>query len=261
MIPHWAIDLTTKQDYKSKELFWSIQELPEKVIPPKIEIENQWAKDITSMSCTRQSAGNAHKIQQFMEYKKHINFSNEDFWQRAWEKDNSIIATGDYIVNWPKQLKDEKRIVWYYQCEWVEEMKAALSKWHMICCGSQYWDWRKVRDEWVYASKKQVQSWHAFLVCWYEDDYFYAINSYGNDNWIFKLPFSEVKNIYRGKFAVIDKRDEKYAEAIKCKEMIRENYNRLKFWQKSMVKILLKSWKTVEYVSKVIQHWLYGKTK
>jgi hypothetical protein len=36
-----AMDLVTPQDYKSRELFGSIEELPESVEPIRIAIENQ----------------------------------------------------------------------------------------------------------------------------------------------------------------------------------------------------------------------------
>jgi hypothetical protein len=107
------------------------------------------------MSCTRQSAGNAHKIQQTKEFEGldyKVEFSNEEFWERAWRKNESIIEMGDYIVNGPKQLKDENRITGYYQCEDVEEMKRALASVHLICVGSVNGDWKYVREKKVYRT-------------------------------------------------------------------------------------------------------------
>lgn len=264
IVPNWALDLVTKEDYKSCELFGSIPELPEfylagmeKITNGVVEVENQGVNIDTLMSCTRQSAGNAHKLQQsieFQEFYRELNFKNKAFWLRALANNPTIKETGDYIVNGPKQLKDENRIAGYYQVNTIDEAKFALTKDHYICIGSLNGDWTKVRKEKIYWTRER-QSWHAFLIIWYNRIGFFCLNSYWFENGVFHMEYKYFDTLFKGKFACIDKKDEDAIEALRDKKYIVEMYPTLTLWQKGLVKMWTTQKKTVQYIAKAIIHW------
>ena len=97
------------------------------------------------------------------------------WWQLCDASETRDPDTWDYIINWPKLLKTQNMIEWYFQVE-TSELKEVLSKWMPIHCGSNTIDWSKTL--WninpPFSQNKNIAviwsgSGHAFHIIWYND--------------------------------------------------------------------------------------------
>ncbi len=248
-----AIDKPDKRDWKRSHLFWAIQEIPKRFNPPKIEIENQWLDRTpsTHMSCTRMSTGMLHRWQQKLEYKRIEDYKQApyfdivEFWNRAVKANPAIEVSGDYIINWVKQLKNEGYISWYYTVKTLDEMKEAISQHRFLATGSYYMGWEII--EWVrYFKPWKKKGGHAFHLNGYDDDLkvFYGVNSYWDNNGVFLVHYDDIWKLFT-RYACIDIQDEA-TKHVDCKIWLIENWKEFNIIDKMRIRGYIKVFDIVE---------------
>jgi hypothetical protein len=97
-----------------------------------------------------------------------------------------------------KFFRDRKLIDGSVTAVWVSECKNALDNWFYLYSGSKYCNRRKswASGKFVYNRK---WGWHAFAIVDYNDEWFIAINSFGDDRGdkgYFIIPFDDFKYLY-----------------------------------------------------------------
>ena len=188
--PNACIDLPSPLDYTASDFEWLLWS--ERVTPfPKelLEIFNQWADDDTIMSCTRQGLGNITNGNNIIfQWTQDVLLSKKE-WVKAYIANQWIKTKWDYLQNALKQFVADKLIAWYYIVKWKKEHMEAIDKGHWIYSGSNNGDWASVRNDKVYKIKTP-SSGHAFVkAIAYDDIGMTGINSYGNTNGYFHMPW------------------------------------------------------------------------
>ena len=115
-----------------------------------------------------------------------------------------------------KFFKDTGRIEWYVTINWdisqqVARMRKSLDMWYFLSTWSANGNWTKTKKTWTYTIRTDWRFvGHAFAIVDYMDDYFWAINSYGDTrwlyNWYFKIMNTDIGKLY-SKLSIIDKDD------------------------------------------------------
>ena len=183
-------------------------------------------------ACTAFSDGHIYNWNNIIE--------NERLWENREQKNPNIFwdafclernnfNTGTSIQTMALWYKKKLLIEWFVTITngvgQIDKIKRAIDAWYRISTGSNNWNWTKTKNTGIYTlrtDKKIV--WHAFAIVDYEQDFFWAINSYGNKwglyEWYFKIPFTLIDKIY-SKLVIIDKNDSKTFQ--KFKDRIRVN--------------------------------------
>jgi hypothetical protein len=136
------------------------------------------------------------------------------------------------VANW---MKKNKYISWYVTIKngtpqdiMVKQMRQAIDMGNFISSGSAFGAWGKIKKTGIYEdSNPQYFLWHAFCIVWYEDDFFWAMNSYWPKRWpfgwYFKIPNNMVTKLY-SKLVFIDFNDKdvfaKLQEVEKIKQAV-----------------------------------------
>lgn len=187
----------------------------------RLIIFNQWADPDTEMSCTRQWLGNITNGNNLISHEFQDPLLAKTKWIEAYIKNSRIKAQGDYLQNALDQFLADKLIAGYYIVSGKQEHMDAIDKWHYIYWGSNNGDWVSVRDKKLYAIKTP-SSWHAFVKgVAYDDIWLTWINSYGEDNGYFTLPWELCDTTFTS-YAIIDFVDEAEILAYKQKKSMEE---------------------------------------
>lgn len=215
-----CLDEPTPLDFKFSELVGTLSEI-KKIFPQdKLQIFNQGADPDTLMSCTRQWLANITNGNNILgQNYQDINLAKKE-WLKAIEINPSIKNQWDYLQNALKQFVDDKLISGYSVVSTIEEAKAAIDRGNYIYSGSSNWDWASVRNENLYRIRTDGRvCWHAFAFgVAYNDQWFIGINSYGNDNGYFLIPYELFDTTFT-KYCIFDYVDQQEIDLYKQKTM------------------------------------------
>lgn len=226
-----ATDEPTKKDYLFDD-FETIKhadpeyaEWSDKVRPREtFVVQNQWQ----TPACTAFSNGHIYNGNNIIEDKKigesrpqvnPANFRNKFCELRGSSK------TGTSIQTMAKFYKDQWLIEWFVtirnsETDLVKKMRKAIDNGNFLATGSSNGDRATIKKTGVYSVRKDdVFVWHARCIVSYEDDFFRAINSWGNrgiHGGYFKVPNDMVDKVY-SKLAIIDKDDSIYFQMLRDK--------------------------------------------
>jgi len=203
-----CMDRPNPLDYRAKDLAWFVGKTTKPTFPKDlIQIFNQgWDPD-TKMSCTSQGLGNITNGNNLIYQGTQDILLAKRKWLEAVLLNPSIKTNGDYLQNRLEQYRKDKLIAGYYLVEWEDEHKEAMDKGHWIYSGSANGDWNKVYNEKVYGIVAKAP-WHAYVKgTGYDHTGMYGINSYGNSNGFFLIPW-ELCNTTFSSYAIIDFVDE-----------------------------------------------------
>jgi len=201
-----CFDNPSPLDYQASELLGAITGSKRTFPFDLLQIFNQWADKDTLMACTRMGMANITNWQNLLAQGTQEFALGKRLWIDAMKRYPKIKENGDYLQNALKQFLKEKLIAGYYIVKTVEEHKQAIDKGHFIYSGSNNGDWTKVRDENMYAIRTP-SSWHAF-VKWvaYDEVGLIWINSYGDSNGFFTIPWELCDTTYTS-YAIVDHED------------------------------------------------------
>lgn len=198
-------DIPRLSDWEYSEIFWG--ESQPVVFPKTVTIADQWYEWKYRMSCTRQAMAHISNGQNIIEWvweNVHLAFQ---MWDEYLKKDPDAIRLWATLQSSLDQFLSRKIISWYSVVRRVDEAKDALDAWRFIFTGSQNGDWRYVRSNKEYRLRTDWRTmWHAFAIVWYDGDDFIGLNSYGKDNWYFRIP-SKLFNTLFTRYAISDFRD------------------------------------------------------
>lgn len=217
-------------DFKFSELIWSLTEQEKKIFPIELlQIFNQWTDPDTIYSCTRQGLWNITNWNNILGQNSQDILLWKKEWMKAIEANPSIKNSWDYLQNALKQFQNDKLIAWYTVINTIEEAKQAIDRGNYIYTGSNNWNWNSVRDNNLYKIK-QNSFGHAFVFwIWYNDTWFIWINSYGQENGQFTIPY-ELFNTTFTKYAIQDFIDQDAILLLKTKKMEERKQRIIDLW-------------------------------
>lgn len=177
------------------------------------DIYNQGLKRVMRMSCTRCSMKHivdAQNSEVQMRTGKPYEFVDvESIWNEWLEAHPECENNGDYIQNGPEQFKAKGLITGTSQVFTVDEAKHSIFNRRLIATGSRDGNWQAVRDNKVYEQRTDGKIvGHAFCIVGWDSDGFIAINSYGESNGPFTIPYGLWDTLY-SKTAIHDTTDDK----------------------------------------------------
>lgn len=133
-------------------------------------------------------------------------------------------------LNW---FKNNGRIKWYGKAMSIQSAITAIDRWDFIYTGSNDWDWTAVRVEWVYKQRTDGKVvWHLFCIIGYDDRWFIGVNSYGQRNGFFYLPYELYNTLYT-RYAVIYK--DKAGLLLKYRDMITKDVKKDMFYSDAVI--------------------------
>jgi len=206
-----AIDRPSNLDYEYEAVFWWLFDAIEKKKFPinNLHIPNQWDKDITKMSCTRQSVANITNWNNILAQWVQDFKLAENMWIRYLKENPQAQFNWASVQSWLKQAKNDWFISWYSAVRTIDDIKNAIDNWRYIATWSNNWDWTNVRTNHTYKLREDWRLiWHAFCMIDYIDDRrgLKCINSYWEENWEFEMSYDLVHTLYT-RYAVSDKVD------------------------------------------------------
>lgn len=217
------------------------------------QVQNQW----NTPACTGFSQGHIYNGNNIIEDKKiwesRPQVNPAIFWDQfcelRWEN-----KTGTSIQTMAQFFKKKWLIEWYVTIhnratDLVGKMRKAIDNGNFLCTGSSNGDWAETKKTGIYTLRKNNKfGWHAWCIVSYEDNFFWAINSWwdkrGPHGWYFKVPNELVTKLY-SKLAIIDKDDSIYFQMLKDRVKVAE--------MKQLAKDLYKWWNSSvkEYFEKI----------
>lgn len=245
------IDIPDKKDIPYQILFGSDIEknirLDIDFIKKYLTIFNQSSQSETKMACWCYWIHHISNILNLIEYSNQwINYAEINP-LNPWKEYLKINPQAQYewssLQTWLNRLLDNWLISWYSKLATVEEAKNAIDSWKWIYTWSMNWDWNVVKNTHIYETKDKSY-WHLFCICWYDDNWFIAINSNWSINWYFNIPYKYWDTLY-SRYAVSDKKD----------LWVYTLYNNLK----SKVDLLSYLWYSVYYTNISNKYWVYSK--
>ncbi len=172
---------------------------------------NQGEEDITRMACSRY--GMVHIINAQNQYVASIINSTPEllqpkqYWIDYLNQNPNAQVQGATLQSALKQFYDGGFITGYATANSVELMKAALLKGNLLYTGSNNGDWAYVRTNKVYRLRSDnAVVGHCFCIVGFNADGWVAINSYGEDNGYFTIPYNLTSSLFT-RYAVIDSND------------------------------------------------------
>jgi len=206
-----VMDEPRELELEYETLFGSDASQGENHFYPQI-IQNQWARKLTRMACSRYGMCHAVNAQNWAVKKKDGMRFLEISWEAMWEiylrTNPKAEADGATLQSALDQFMENGYITGYSRLTTIANMKASLDNTRPIYTGSQNGDWNSVRDTKVY---KLRTDWrivgHIFCILGYDHKGWLAVNSYGENNWVFSIPFDLTDSLF-SKYSISDSRDE-----------------------------------------------------
>ncbi len=202
------LDQPDERDFKYEDLFGSayfndtVEFLP-------THIQDQSREKLTRMACSRY--GICHAINAQNEYVKtkdwmrYLELPANMYWQMYLKENPKAEQEWATLQSALKQMKDLGFITGYTRLNGIEEMKMALTNVRPIYTGSKKANWVSVRDKKRYELGTGYA--HIFCIVGYNHEWFIAINSYGESNGKFIVPYELVDSLFSC-YALHDSRDE-----------------------------------------------------
>jgi len=217
MPPSAALDKPDQRDLEYSELVFGDTAPVVKVQFPysRVHIPNQGADPLMYMSCTRQGVLNINNAQNIVESdlsgKPAVFTDPKVLWQKRIAEKPSVQKDGDSLQSALNQMIAEGLIAGYSRVGTIDAMIDAVMRGHWLYSGSNNWNWTAVREQKIYSKRTDGQIvGHAFAAGVDVDvaqKTFKGINSYGDNNGYFDIPFDEMTGLYTI-YAIADARDE-----------------------------------------------------
>ena len=181
-------------------------------------IQNQWLQAKTKMACSRYgithaiNAQNSHRA--WETNTSLVEIQALDLWLRRLAVNPSCEYKWDSLQSGLNQAKAEGLITGYAACLTNEtgdtnsKMKNALDNYNFIYTGSQVADWHYVTTNHLYKVRTDGGiCGHIFAIVDYDDEWFIAVNSYGEENGLFTIPYSLTDTLFT-RYTIFDSKDE-----------------------------------------------------
>ena len=204
------LDVPDERDYLHEDLFGNLEELPESVLYLPEHIQNQWAKTVTRMACSRfglcHAINGQNKAVQEKDGMRYFELPAKMYWEQYLVSNPPARFEGATLQSALNQFLKLWFITWYSRVHAIQDMKYALSKVRLILTGSKNGNWVSVRDKKIYA----VGNWpaHIFAIVGYDKTGWRAINSYWPNNGLFHIAYELTDTLFT-RYAISDSRDEK----------------------------------------------------
>ena len=195
-------DVPDERDIPYEWLVGSLEYTPVKFPVDKLNIQNQGAQSITRMACSRM--GLAHIVN----WQTLLTENTQDIlWINLWERYLKVNPNAESqwatLLSALDQWVKEKLISSYWVISDINSAKSAIDAWHFIYTWSSNWDWAYVKQ---YKKYMLRTDWKVVGHCWvivgYDDTWFTAINSYGQENGYFHVPFELFDSLFT-KYAIL----------------------------------------------------------
>lgn len=189
-IPDSTIDLPDERDIAYSVLLGSSNESLAVEFPyDTLAIQDQSSEWITRMACSR--FGMTHIVNgQTLITGNTQDLKGVDLWKRYLIQNPTAESDGATLQSALAQAKREGLIGWYGTIETMSMAKLAIDLGHFIYTGSFNGDWTSVRTHGIYALRTdRAIVGHVWVIVGYDNDWFQAINSYGQKNGYFTLPY------------------------------------------------------------------------
>jgi len=211
-IPNWLLkkinmenavyDIPDERDIPYEWLVGFTEKTAIKFPQDRLIIQNQSDKFLTRMACSRFGLSHIVNGQTLLSRWKETT-SGINLWENYLKLHPEAEAQGATLLSALAQWVKEKIISSYGAVPDVDTAKLAVDKWHFIYTGSSNGDWTYVREKHIYMLRGD---WKVVGHCWviigYDDAWFIAINSYGQTNGYFHVPFILFGSLFT-KYAVI----------------------------------------------------------
>jgi hypothetical protein len=205
-----CFDEPESTDFEYGEIdFGSTAEITDIKFLPKT-IFNQGAESVTGMACSRY--GMAHIVNAQNLYVSEvtgIGFTEYDpkpYWMEYIKSNPDALKNGATLQSALSQFKSNGLITGYAVANTVELMKSAINKGHLIYTGSLRGNWKLPNRIYSEATDNRTIG-HCFPIVGYNAEYWIAVNSYGQNNGLFYIPYSLTNTLFT-RYAVIDAKDE-----------------------------------------------------
>lgn len=207
-----CFDEPSSTDYEYSEIyFWSTEDAKEVKFLPRT-IFNQWAEAITGMACSRYGMTHIVNAQNLYvseaTWKEFTELNPKPYWLAYLEENPSARRDGATLQSALTQFKNNGLITGYAVANSVELMKSALRKGHLIYTWSLRGNWNLPNRIYSEVTDNRTIG-HCFPIVGYMDgeDYWIAVNSYGQDNGLFYIPYSLTDTLFT-RYAIVDSKDE-----------------------------------------------------
>lgn len=205
------LDQPKENELEYETLFGSSDSQAGNVFYPQI-IQNQGAKALTRMGCSRYGICHLVNAQNWAVKKKDgmrfLEISGEAMWEIYLRKNPKAESEGATLQSALDQFIENGYITGYSRLTTIANMKASLDNCRLIYTGSQNGDWNSVRDNKIYRLRTDGRIvGHIFAIVGYDASGWIAINSYGENNGRFTIPFDLTDTLF-SKYSISDFRDE-----------------------------------------------------
>lgn len=212
------LDQPKEGEHEYETLFGSSDSQAGNVFYPR-EIQNQWAKAITRMACSRYGMCHAVNAQNHaVQWKDGMRFYEipwEGMWENYLKVNPSAEKQGATLQSALEQFMELWYITWYSRISTIADMKDSLNNTRPIYTGSQVGDWSYVTTDHKYRVRTDGRVvGHCFCIVWYNDSSWIAINSYWTSNWVFYIPFNLTDTLF-SRYSISDSRDEEIFSKLK----------------------------------------------
>lgn len=206
------LDVPEEGEIGYEELFW--EALGETPLPSSFSflpehIQNQGAKDETRMACSRFGITHAinaqNKAVSEIDWKRYYEFPASLFWRQYISEVPSAKKDWATLQSALKQMISLKLITGYTKVNGEIDMKKALLSYKPIYTGSKQCNWKTVIENKIYTIWTGYA--HIFCIVWWDEKGWIGINSYGENNGVFTIPFSLTYSLFSC-YAISDSRDE-----------------------------------------------------
>lgn len=211
------LDQPQAGEHEYETLFGSSDSQGGNVFYPR-EIQNQWLKHKTRMACSRMGLVHCVNAQNLAVQKidgmRFSEISGEWQWEIYLRSNPKAESEGATLQSALEQFKDVGYITGYSRINTIADMKASLDNTRPIYTWSQNGDWNSVRDSKIYKLRTDGRIvGHIFCILGYDSTGWLAVNSYGENNGKFKIPFDLTDTLF-SRYSVSDSRDEAIFNAL-----------------------------------------------
>lgn len=137
-----------------------------------------------------------------------LEISGKSMWEVYLKENPKAEEEGATLQSALDQFTKNGYITGYSRLTTIANMKASIDNTRPIYTGSQNGNWQAVRDTKVYSLRTDGKIvGHIFTILGYDNTGWLAVNSYGENNGVFKIPFELTDTLFSC-YAISDFRDE-----------------------------------------------------
>jgi len=194
-------------DFDYQEIFWLINDIIKEFPIKELNIQDQSSDDAMFYSCTRQWMAHITNWNNLLAQWEQDDWMAKRLWLEYCKIVSSAKTTWATLQSSLDQFLEQGLISWYSRTWTIEAMKSAIDSGRFIFTGSQNWDWTYVKNNHIYRLRTDKRTLgHAFCIIGYNLTWFIAINSYGENNGVFEIPYNLVNTLFT-RYAISDFED------------------------------------------------------